>query len=93
MVFKWRADLRLYRGGCRGTVHVSRPLHVCVLRGRDRRVDTGAERIHLQGASVRPLRLQRQHQAERRQDLAGASWDIHVPVRGESSSTFPKPTF
>lgn len=93
MVFERLADLRHYRGRRRGTLHVSRPLHVCVLRGRDRRVDAGAERIHLQGASVRPLRLQRQHQAERRQDLTGASWHFHVPVRSESSATVRKATF
>lgn len=93
MVFKRLADLRHYRGRRRGALHVSRPLHVCVLRRRDRRVDAGAERIHLQGASVRPLRLQRQHQAERRQDLTGASWHFHVPVRSESSATLREATF
>lgn len=72
-----------FRGCCWKRVFVSGPLHVCVLPGGDRRVDSGEKGIHLQGAALRSLRPQLQHQADGPQDLAGASWDIYVSVWGE----------
>lgn len=69
-----------FRGCCGKRVFVSWPLHVCLLPGGDRCVDSGAKGIHLQGTSLRPVRAQLQHQADGPQNLTGASWDIYVSV-------------
>lgn len=72
-----------FRGCCWKGVPVSWPLHVCILPGGDRCLDSGEERLHLQRAAFWPFWAKLKHQVDGSQNLTGASGDIHVSLWGE----------
>lgn len=77
-----KRGLACCRGGCWKRLLVSWPLHICILPRRNWCLDSGAERIYFQRTALRSFWAKLKRQVDCSQDLAGASWDIHVSLWG-----------